>query len=184
MTNWFKQHQPQVVWVCPELPASPKASAALIAKLVKDWPQQDMVVIGSSLGGFYATWAAAQWRCKGLLLNPAVHPARDLVPYIGQHPVWQNPSAQIDFDPAYIDELKDLYVGAGLAWLSDATAVTAAPDAQDLLAVIATGDEVLDWREMSARYAHVQQHLIQGSDHGLTDFELHWPVLKRFFQFF
>lgn len=180
LTAWFEKHLPDAVWCCPQLPASPQESAALIHNLVKDWPKNKMLVIGSSLGGFYATWLAAQMRCKALLLNPAVHPARDLANYIGEHPVWQNPEDTIFFNPDYIDELKALYVGEGLAWLNDKASVTFTPDAKEMMAVIATGDEVLDWREMSARYAHVQQHIIQGSNHGLSDFEVHWPMVQTF----
>ncbi len=181
LADWFQQHHPEVAWCCPQLPASPQASAALMARLVADWSPDEMLVIGSSLGGFYATWLAAHKACKALLLNPAVHPARDLAKYIGEHPVWQRPDDTIFFNPDFIDELKALYVGEGLTWLTEASSVSAVPDAQDLLAVIATGDEVLDWRDMSARYAHVQQHIIQGSDHGLSDFDEHWPNISEFF---
>jgi predicted esterase YcpF (UPF0227 family) len=183
LSTWFAQHHPNAVWCCPQLPASPKASAELMTTVVKDWPHEHMLVMGSSLGGFYATWLAGHKRCKALLLNPAVHPARDLARYIGEHPVWQQPEDRIFFDPSYIDELLPLYVGQGLAWLSASPPVAPTPDAQDTLAVIATGDEVLDWREMSQRYAHAKQHIIQGSDHGLSEFELEWPKLTHSFQF-
>lgn len=179
LSDWFATHHPTLLWCCPQLPASPQASAELITELVKDWPHEQMLVMGSSLGGFYATWVAAQWRCKALLLNPAVHPARDLAKYIGEHPVWQNPEDTIYFDPRFIDELTHLYVGEGVACLNTAPGWTAAPDAKDILAVIATGDEVLDWQEMAKRYEQVQRHIIQGSDHGLTDFEAHWGDLRN-----
>jgi predicted esterase YcpF (UPF0227 family) len=174
---WFAEHHPEVVWCCPQLPASPKDSAKLILTLVQDWPRHSMVVMGSSLGGFYATWVAAHLGCAAVLLNPAVHPARDLVNFIGEQPTWHKPEDSIYFDPAFIEELKALYVGAGLAWLGLPSAVA---DAKRLLTVIATGDEVLDWHEMAARYAHAQQHIIQGSDHGLSDFEDVWPVVLDF----
>jgi predicted esterase YcpF (UPF0227 family) len=174
---WFAQHHPEVVWCCPQLPASPKDSAKLIMTLVQDWPRHSMVVMGSSLGGFYATWVAAHLGCTAVLLNPAVHPARDLVNFIGAQPTWHKPEDSIYFDLAFIEELKALYVGAGLAWLGLPSAVA---DAKRLLTVIATGDEVLDWHEMAARYAHAQQHIIQGSDHGLSDFEDVWPVVLDF----
>ena len=176
LAAWFQHHHPQVVWSCPQLPASPKTSAELISHLVQDWPAQSLLVVGSSLGGFYATWLAGQKACRALLLNPAVHPARDLAAYIGEHPVWQQPEDQIFFLPAYIDELKAMYLGAELSCLG-------LPDAANILALIATGDEVLDWREMAARYAHAQQHIVQGSDHGLSDFAHHWNQLRFNYRF-
>lgn len=177
LSAWFAQHQPHIEWCCPQLPASPQAAARLIQDLVQNWPHDSMAVMGSSLGGFYATWLAAQLVCKAVLLNPAVDPARDLASYIGEHTVWQNTQDRLFFHTAYIDELKTLYVGEGLAWQASAAGV---PDATDMLAVIATGDEVLDWQEMNARYALVKRHIIQGSDHGLSDFEHHWPGVRRF----
>ena len=177
---WFAMHHPEILWCCPQLPASPKDSAALINALVQNWPHHSTVVIGSSLGGFYATWVAAKFGCKAVLLNPAVHPARDLAKYIGEHPVWHKPEEKIFFDPSYIDELKDLYVGKGLMQLTDSTIEPRLQDAPDMLAVIATGDEVLDWREMHAAYGHDRVRLIEGSDHAISDFEVYLPGILAF----
>ena len=44
-------------------------------------------------------------------------------------------------------------------------------------AVIAKGDELLDWREMSARYAGARVLLLEGSDHALSDFDTHLPFI-------
>jgi hypothetical protein len=41
----------------------------------------------------------------------------------------------------------------------------------------ATGDEVLDWREMATRYADSQLQVVQGSDHALSDFDDHLPAM-------
>ena len=77
LAAWVQQHQPGVTWWCPQLPASPQAAADLITEGLRDWPHANMAVVGSSLGGFYATWVGARWGCKTVLLNPAVDPARD-----------------------------------------------------------------------------------------------------------
>jgi predicted esterase YcpF (UPF0227 family) len=58
--------------------------------------------------------------------------------------------------------------------------VSALPDPPQLLNVVATGDEVLNWQEMVARYPFAQLHLIEGSDHGISDFEQHFPVVKAY----
>ncbi|MGA0178734.1 MAG: YqiA/YcfP family alpha/beta fold hydrolase, partial [Burkholderiaceae bacterium] len=41
----------------------------------------------------------------------------------------------------------------------------------------ATGDELIDWQDMVARYPGAHHHVVQGSDHALTDFASHWPAL-------
>ncbi len=135
------------------------------------WPSEagfeSMAVVGSSLGGFYATWVASRMRCKAVLLNPAVHPARDLTQFIGEQTSWHDPSDRFFFKPEFIDELRAL----------DAGPLTN-PD--KYLAIIAKGDEVLSWREMHARYASAKVKLIEGSNHALSDFDDHLPEILDF----
>ncbi len=119
-----------------------------------------MATIGSSLGGFYATYVAAMTRCRAVLLNPAVDPARDLAAYIGEQTAWHDPKAHFYFRPQFIGELRALEAGA-----------LARPER--VFAIIAKGDEVLDWREMSARYPGSRIRLLEGGDHALSDFETH-----------
>jgi len=126
-----------------------------------------MAVIGSSLGGFYATWLAAHQDCKAVLLNPAIHPARDLANYIGEQTAWHDPAERFYFAPEFVDELQALEVGA-------------LPHPERVWALIAKGDEVLDWREMTARYPGSQQVVLEGGDHAISDFVQHLPQLMEF----
>ncbi|MGI9132828.1 MAG: YqiA/YcfP family alpha/beta fold hydrolase, partial [Rhodoferax sp.] len=148
---------PGLTWWCPQLPPSPRAAMALVAQGIADWPHQRMSVVGSSLGGFYATWVAEQTGCRAVLLNPAVDPARDLAAHIGTHSLWHQPLEQFYFAPEFVGELRALQTGP-------------LTDAQRYYAIIAQGDEVLDWREMQARYADAQTRVLEGSDHALSDF--------------
>ncbi|MCX7662896.1 MAG: alpha/beta fold hydrolase [Tepidimonas fonticaldi] len=155
---------PQVHWACPQLPASPAAAWARIETAVAGWPEATAAVVGSSLGGFYATRLAAQRGLRAVLINPAVDPARDLARHIGEHPAWHDPAERIFFRPEYVDELRQLATGA-------------LPHPERVLLIAATGDEVLDWREMVARYPRSRHHIVPGSDHALSDFDAHLPVL-------
>ena len=123
--------------------------------------------MGSSLGGFYATHVAEHTGCRAVLVNPAVNPARDLAKYIGEQTSWHDPAERFFFRPEYVDELRALTCGP-----------LAHPERY--LAFIAKGDEVLDWREMHARYAAGPMHLLEGGDHALSDFEDHLSELLRF----
>jgi len=181
LAAWVRRHQPGLTWWCPQLPDSPQAAATLITQGLRDWPTDHMAVVGSSLGGFYATWVAARWGCKAVLLNPAVDPARDLAAHIGVHPQWHQPQEQVFFQAAHVDELRALYVGRGLPLRTPSQ--VQAPELDDpteVLAIVAQGDEVLDWREMVARYPQAALRLIAGSDHGLSDFDDHLPVLTQY----
>lgn len=158
---------PHITWWCPQLPPSPKAAAKLIAEGSAQWPADRMVVIGSSLGGFYATWLASQRDCRAALLNPAIDPARDLAKYIGKQTVWHDPTEHFYFAPEFVDELRELQVGP-------------LPHPERVWALIAKGDEVLDWREMTARYPGAQQVVLEGSDHAISNFEQYLPQLFNF----
>ena len=156
-----------ITWWCPQLPPSPKAAAALIAEVTATWPANRMAVMGSSLGGFYATWLAAQRGCKAVLLNPAIHPARDLAKYIGEQTTWHDPAERFHFAPDFVDELRDLEVGP-------------MPHPERGWVLIAKGDEVLDWREMTARYPGSHQVVMEGGDHALSNFETYLPQVLEF----
>jgi predicted esterase YcpF (UPF0227 family) len=153
------QH-PGVTWWCPQLPPSPREAMAMVMDGIAHWPASTMAVVGSSLGGFYATHVAQVRGCKAVLLNPAVDPARDLAKYIGEQTAWHDPAERFYFEPRFVDELRALECGP-LA------------DPARYFAVIAKGDEVLDWREMTGRYPGVRIKLLEGSDHALSDFGDH-----------
>jgi predicted esterase YcpF (UPF0227 family) len=130
----------------------------LVMRGIAQWPRDTMAVIGSSLGGFYATYVAAMTRCPAVLLNPAVDPARDLARHIGDQTVWHDPEQHFYFRREFIGELRTLEVGP-------------IDRPERIFAIIAKGDEVLDWREMSARYSGSRVRLLEGGDHALSNFE-------------
>ena len=171
MAGILASRYPGVAWYCPQLLPSPAQAMVEVMAHIAGWPHeagfQSMAVVGSSLGGFYATWIAEKMRCKAVLLNPAVYPARDLAKYIGEQTSWHDPHESFFFQPEFIDELRAL----------DARPLT---QPENCLAIIAKGDEVLSWREMSARYAGATVKLIEGSDHALSDFDDHLPEILEF----
>ena len=145
---------------CPQLPVSPRAAAALVSGLVHERDTEPLAVIGSSLGGYYATWIGEQVGCPVVVLNPAVRPDRDLAGHLGKQRLYHampGEDATIDVRPEFLDELRALDVGP-----------ITRPERYYLVA--AKGDELLDWREMVARYPGARQRVIEGSDHGLSDF--------------
>jgi uncharacterized protein len=169
---WLAERHPDLRFWCPQLPPSPREAIALVEAGVTGWPEATSAVMGSSLGGFYAHVVAGTpgreaWRC--VLLNPAVEPARDLAAHIGEQRQFHDPAQHFYFRPEFVDELRALAPGP-------------LRHPQRCLALLAKGDEVLDWREMSRRHADARQILLEGSDHALSDFDDHLPSLMRFLQ--
>ncbi len=167
---WLAEHRPDVTWWCPQLPPSPAAAWALVREGTAAWPRAAMAVAGSSLGGFYATVAAEGLGCRALLLNPAGDPARDLAPYVGELSLFHRPDERFDFRAEHVAELRDLTPGT-----------ITRPERYG--AVIAKGDELLDWREMATRYRGATIRLLERSDHALSDFAEHLPFVLGFLGF-
>jgi len=154
---------------CPALSPSPaEAIAQAEAIIAKADPAQraKLTVIGSSLGGFYATWLAEKYACKAVLLNPAVKPPRDLETYVGVTTYYHSDEV-FEFKAEYVAQLRALAIEK-----------ISQPERYFLLA--ATGDEVLDWREMVAHYPGAQQKIIEGSDHGIAEFADYLGLVMAF----
>src|SRR6185369_11299697 len=111
MANRVRQRHPQVNWWCPQLPPSPRLAMELVMHGISQWPHEAMAVVGSSLGGFYATCVAEATGCRAVLLNPAIDPARDLAQYTGEQSGWHDPNEHFVFEPRFVDELRSLECG-------------------------------------------------------------------------
>ena len=140
-------------FLAPALPHSPAAAAALLAPLVRE--HSEACLIGSSLGGFYATWLAETHGVRAVLLNPAVRPYKLLAGEIGRQKNFHT-GEEYDFTAQHINELRALEVDS----------ITPAR----YLLLVATGDQVLDYRDAVEKYRGARQIVIEGSDHGLSDF--------------
>lgn len=163
---WMQANRPEVEWWCPQLPPSPAEAMQMLRERFETWPKTTRAVIGSSLGGFYATALAERTGCRAALLNPAVDPARDLTQYIGETTAWHGDD-RFFFRSEFIAELR-------------AIAPTTLTALERYFAVIAKGDEVLSWVEMSERYRGCRRLLLEGSDHALSDFDARLPAVTGF----
>ena len=143
-------------FICPQLPASPKDAMQLAFSLIEGVPAEQLTIIGSSLGGYYATYMAERLGCRAVLLNPAIVPQLDLDKHVGVTTQYHS-DEPFEFKHEHIAELRALEVPQ-----------ISQPERYFLIA--ATGDEVLDYRDMVAHYSGARQHVIQGSDHAISEF--------------
>lgn len=151
-------------FVCPQLPDAPAQAWDMIRDGLA--PGEDDVVVGSSLGGFYARATAELAGCRAVLLNPALDAPRLLAAQLGVHQRWHEPGS-FEFRAVDLDALERI-----------AARTLTRPERYLLIA--ATGDEVIDWRTMVDGLPGVASLVIQGSDHALSDFERHLPEVLAF----
>jgi predicted esterase YcpF (UPF0227 family) len=155
-----------LTWLCPQLPPSPTDAVQQVLAATADWPRDQMAIIGSSLGGFYATVLGERLGCRVAVINPAVAPARDLARYIGEQASFHNPEDRFFFRPEFVP-----------AFAALSPYPITRPDRY--WALVAKGDEVLDWQEMVAHYPGSALTVLPGSDHAVSDFAAHFPALTN-----
>ena len=148
-------------YVCPALP--PLARDAMRA--IEPYLTKDCCLVGSSLGGFYATYLVEKHGLKAALINPAIDPHVGLREYLG-------PQKNLHTGEPY--ELTEAHLRD---W--EALFVPRITPARYLL-IVETGDEVLDYRRAVERYAGAEQVVVPGGDHSLQSFPRH---LQRILEF-
>jgi predicted esterase YcpF (UPF0227 family) len=146
-------------FACPALPDRPAQAIALLEREMARTQGAPLTLVGSSLGGYYATWLAEKHGCRAVLVNPAITPHEGLRAYLGPQKNLYT-GAPYALTEQHLDELRAL-------WVPQPTRM------QRYYLMVTTGDEVLDYREAVTRYAGARQLVVQGSDHGFADFEQH-----------
>jgi len=136
-------------YACPDLPPHPAEAIRVIEK------QPDACFVGSSLGGFYATYMAEKHGARAVLINPAIDPHVGLRAYLGPQKNLHT-GEPYELTEAHLQAWKDLYVPR----------ITPSR----YLLLVETGDEVLDYRRAVERYAGARQIVIPGGDHSLQSF--------------
>jgi predicted esterase YcpF (UPF0227 family) len=153
-------------YYCPALPNSPRAAIAEVEAALTQGKPDTVTLVGSSLGGFYATYLAEKHGWKAVLVNPAVHAHNLLRDALGTQTNWHTGEKWV-FTEAHLAELAALDIPA-----------TSQPERYLLLAQ--TGDEVLDYRDAVTYYAGATQIIEAGGDHGFAGFERHFQTILDF----
>lgn len=152
-------------YACPALPHQPEQAVAVIETELARAAKGPVTLVGSSLGGFYATWFAEKLGLKAVLINPAVHPHRDPRAFLG---VQQNlhSGEKYELTEAHVAQWAKLFVPV----------ITP----MRYLLLVETGDELLDYRETVEKYAGATQVVVRGGDHTLQSFPDHIPLILQF----
>lgn len=161
--DYVRGNAPDLRYVVPNLDHRPARAIGQVAEACEAVDGRDLTLVGSSLGGFYATVMAERLGCRAALLNPAVHPQRHFHKYLGRQENMYTGEAFVLTDE-HIEELRALDPGA-----------ITRPQRYRLF--VETGDEVLDYREAVDFYAGARQAVVRGGDHALASFPGHMPGL-------
>lgn len=150
----------------PELPFSPVRAAARIDGLIASRKGRRVVLMGSSLGGYYAVWAAQRFALPAVLVNPAVYPYRLLRDYLGPQ---ENPytGERYVLEMSHMDMLEALEVGP-------------LERPERVFVLLQTGDETLNYREALSRFEGSPQWVQPGGSHAFDNFVSTLPAALSF----
>ena len=152
-------------YLVPAIPDTPQQAYGQLVELLEQHKDRRIGLIGSSMGGFYATVLAARYGCKAVLVNPAVAPQNLMTKYLGEqlNPYTEKPFALTSND---IEFLANLDVEC--------------PVLDNILLLAQTGDETLDYRDAVAKYSGSAQVIEDGGDHRFQDYDKHLPKIIEF----
>ena len=170
---YFDEYFPHVHFYCPQLVSNPKGAIKQLENIIKS-SQSDSswYVMGSSLGGYFASYLSEKYNLKNVLINPAVKPFDLLQDYLGEQ---VNPYTEEVYQVTreHMIELK---------------AIEQKPPSFDTqkknnyLVMVQTDDEVLNYQHAVEKYQHCRVIVEQGGDHSFVGFEQQLPAIAEFFQ--
>ena len=166
MAAWMAERGLAEAFACTDLPHRPGAAIALLEDLIARSRGQAKL-LGSSLGGFYATWLAEKHGLKTVLINPCVACDDKLKSFVGQTQKNWHSGEEYPFGAEHATEL-------------DALRVDAVTRPERYFLLVERGDEVLDCREAIAYYAGARQLVLEGGDHGFSRFTDYLPEILAF----
>ncbi len=169
LQDWCQANRPEIKVLRPDLNLPPQQVMALLEQAIAQ--DTHTGVVGSSLGGFYATACVAKFGVRAVLVNPSVRPFERFKRFFANGATEHTTDTGWHVTPSQLDDLKNLF-----------RPVPPQPD--KLLVLLKQGDEALDYREAESYFSqdHAQSALIiePGGDHFMHDMDTKIPLMINF----
>lgn len=165
--SWLKTFRPNIRYYCPQLSSYPGQARAVLDQLMVALAGQQVGLIGSSLGGFWATYLAEKHDLRAVLVNPAVRPQDRFTEFVGQ-PL-KNYHSDDEYRLTSVD-LEDLI----------AADVVEPQRSANYWVMLQTGDETLDYRQAAEKYTASKLLVEEGGNHTFEAFADWLPDIVDF----
>lgn len=164
--RWLIANSPEIRLIAPDLSFAPDEVEACIRNTLEGQSGKCLGVVGSSLGGYYATWASVQFGLSAALINPALYPYRLFADYLGEH--------------------TNMYTGERFVLRAEHLAQLQRLDRPDvpeparLMILVQSADETLDAHEATGKYPGARLWIQPGGSHAFDRFERVLPAILAF----
>ncbi len=165
--KFCQQQNPAIHFACPALPAYPDEAISILQQIIDKQPDNVVGLIGSSLGGYYATYLSEKYNLPAVLVNPAVKPYQMMSHYLDQDLQNYHTEEISRLNSAHVEQLQQLEVDS-LQW------------PHNFWLMAQTGDETLDYTHAVERYQSCKMTIEQGGDHSFQNYENHLPEIMNF----
>ncbi len=177
LKQWLAERGRDDEWLCPDLSANPLEAMATLSQIIEKTIEQNrkkdngsspkmLKLVGSSLGGFYATCLSERYNLKAVLINPSTNPAQTLASRIGTHKAWHSED-EVEFTHDDVEALQQMRP-------------TTIDNPDNFLLMIEKNDETLDYRLAIERYQDCNQLIFNHGDHSFTRFKQVLELIDRF----
>ena len=164
--NWLRDNAPEMQFCSPQLPPFAASAMTLLTQIIEDRLPNPIYLVGSSMGGFFATCLAEHYGLRAVLINPAVNPGRGLHDWLGENRNYATGESWV-FEPHHIDEYLDLQPSQ-------------IKFKENYKLLLQTGDEVLDYRDAQHHYQGCQIITEQQGDHSFVNYQRHLQANYQF----
>ena len=169
VADWLKHNRPDIRYHCPFLTPYPEKTRAMLEQIVAGTQPDPLYLVGSSLGGFWATWLAEKYDLKAVLINPAVKLSVFKSEYINtelKNYHTEDTYLLTEEHVEHFQKVNTLQIRRKRNyWL-----------------LVQTGDETLNYRLAVNKYSGCRQLVEPGGDHSFQNFDRHIPAVIEFLE--
>lgn len=165
--GWLSENAPDIPFYCPALSSKPDLASEQLQELVETI-QGPIGLIGSSMGGYYATWLGEKYNLRSVLINPSVRPYEFMEEYLGENANYHT-GERYTLEPRHVAMARELEV-------------VSLKNPKNYWVLLQTGDEVLDYHQAEIKYADCRLTIEQGGDHSFQNYERYLPDILDFLQ--
>jgi uncharacterized protein len=159
-------HKQGVKFLAPSLSMIPTLAISTLEEIIEICSDEEIILMGSSLGGYYAIYLSEKYNLKTVLINPSIKPYETLTKVLGDNKSYFDKNFSFTWGDAQVESLKKFD--------------TSIKNTKNYLLLACKGDAVLDYREAKEKLQGAEMIIQDGGDHGFLDIDRYFDQISEF----